>query len=175
MRAPTLVFWSWLWLQQRIVNTVWRKRLGRITPVRMRMSRSQEGAITMGTRDRGMGGMVGKGLLSPQVCRRRAGAPAVEGQRRLGTTPEMGGRVRVKMLVVMVVVVMVVIMMMVMMVMVVMMTCIVAQVSDGPVRCIVKTLRIYKLNFFFSSTISRYSAPANIIFPARHHDPEWTR
>ena len=60
----------------------------------------------------------------------------MEGQRRLGTTPEMGGRV--KMPVVMVVVVMVVIMMMVMMVMVVMMTCIVAQVSDGPVRCIVK-------------------------------------
>ena len=31
------------------------------------------------------------------------------------------------------------------------MTCIVAQVSDGPVRCIVKTLRIKKLilSFFF--------------------------
>jgi hypothetical protein len=111
------------------VNTEWRKRLGRITPVRMRMSGSWEGAIAMGTRGRGM---MGKRLPSPQVCPGRAGALAGEGQRRLGTTPEMGGRI--KMLVVMVVMV-VVIMTMMMMVMVVMMTCIVTQVSDSPVYC----------------------------------------
>jgi len=53
------------------------KTLCQTIPVRMRMSRGQQGAITLGTR--GEKKIVGRGLRGLQVCLSRIGVPVWKG------------------------------------------------------------------------------------------------
>ena len=123
--------------------------MGRITLVRMTISGSWEGAIVMGTHGREM---MGKVLRSLQICQAEQENRG-EGATEFRETPEMAGRIKMLVVIVMVKMTMVIVVMM-------MMTLIVIQVSDSTVYC--KSL-ICELIYF--STICRYSAPTNRALP----------